>query len=331
MITHSMQVALVNNTVTTSWDDDMAYQYGSGSGFTTPSDTYHMEGMNYYCRGLSSSEFVGRVTMGAWCTPPPPSSPPAPPAAPPCVPCDDVPQEPYMSNNGKTCATWSYAHTDKCALDAAWVANRWCARSCFENGNGYDAGGCCPHPSPPPLPPTPPAPPATPPSPPALPPLGVGYATVLFVDASGGSDSNDGLSLPNAFASISHAVSVATSSTAIFVASGVYRNNNYGLGRLNNGPYVNIKELSDILLTNLPGHSPKIEFDGSGAIRGQDVVGLEISGFEISGPNQEITYDEAMADRLLHSNRFSGRGIAICLMQCMRRCKKTMQRRVTTV
>ena len=86
----------------------------------------------------------------------------------PCVPCDDVPQEPYMSNNGKTCATWSYAHTDKCALDAAWVANRWCARSCFENGNGYDAGGCCPHPSPPPLPPTPPAPPATPPSPPAL-------------------------------------------------------------------------------------------------------------------------------------------------------------------
>ncbi|MEC7000931.1 MAG: right-handed parallel beta-helix repeat-containing protein, partial [Actinomycetota bacterium] len=216
-----------------------------------------------------------------------------------------------MSNNGKTCATWSYAHTDKCALDAAWVANRWCARSCFENGNGYDAGGCCPHPSPPPLPPTPPAPPATPPSPPALPPLGVGYATVLFVDASGGSDSNDGLSLPSAFASISHAVSVATSSTAIFVASGVYRNNNYGLGRLNNGPYVNIKELSDILLTNLPGHSPKIEFDGSGAIRGQDVVGLEISGFEISGPNQEITYDEAMADRLLHSNRFSGRGIAI--------------------
>ena len=90
-----------------------------------------------------------------------------------CVQCDDVPMEPYMSNNGKTCATWSFAHTSKCASDSVWVANRYCARSCFENGNGYDAGGCCPYPSPPASPPgplLPPAPPASPPAPPAAPP-----------------------------------------------------------------------------------------------------------------------------------------------------------------
>ena len=235
----------------------------------------------------------------------------SPTPAPPCVVCDDVPMEPYMTNNGKACATWSFAHTDKCASDATWVTNRYCAQSCFDNGNGYDAGGCCPQPSPPPSPLVPPTPPVAPPMPPASPALGDGYATVLFVDAVGGSDANDGQSLAKAFASISHAASVATSSTAIFVASGVYRNNNFGLGRLNNGPYVTLKEVDDILLTNLPGHSPKIEFDGSGAIRGQDVRRLEISGFEIEGPNQGITYDEAMGDRLLHSSRFSGRGIAI--------------------
>ena len=38
---------------------------------------------------------------------------------------------------------------------------------------------------------------------------------------------------------------------------------------------------------------------------------VEISGFEIIGPNAAITKEEAMKDRLLHSKRFSGRGIAI--------------------
>ena len=138
------------------------------------------------------------------------------------------------------------------------------------------------------------------------------------MDASGGSDSNDGLSLPSAFASISHAVSVATSSTAIFVASGVYRNNNYGLGRLNNGPYVNIKELSDILLTNLPGHSPKIEFDGSGAIRG-DEFARAVEQMAGSGDLIDLTGRETFEDtrggvkqnveaqrRLLGSSLFPG-------------------------
>ena len=41
------------------------------------------------------------------------------------------------------------------------------------------------------------------------------------------------------------------------------------------------------------------------------VTRVEISGFEIVGPNDDITKDEAMEDRLLHSKKFSGRGIVI--------------------
>ena len=41
------------------------------------------------------------------------------------------------------------------------------------------------------------------------------------------------------------------------------------------------------------------------------VTRVEISGFEIVGPNAGLTKEEAEADRLLHSKKFSGRGIAI--------------------
>ena len=38
---------------------------------------------------------------------------------------------------------------------------------------------------------------------------------------------------------------------------------------------------------------------------------IQISGFEIIGPNYKITKTEAENDRLKHSKKFSGRGIAI--------------------
>jgi len=52
---------------------------------------------------------------------------------------------------------------------------------------------------------------------------------------------------------------------------------------------VKINNLNNILLTNLPGHSPKIAFDGSGGISSSGCTFLEITGFEIEGPNQDIT------------------------------------------
>ena len=36
---------------------------------------------------------------------------------------------------------------------------------------------------------------------------------------------------------------------------------------------------------------------------------IEITGLEIIGPNDDITYGEAMENRLIKSNKFVGRGI----------------------
>ena len=38
---------------------------------------------------------------------------------------------------------------------------------------------------------------------------------------------------------------------------------------------------------------------------------LEITGLKIVGPNKDITKEEALADRLIKSNKFKGRGIAL--------------------
>ena len=36
---------------------------------------------------------------------------------------------------------------------------------------------------------------------------------------------------------------------------------------------------------------------------------MEISGMEVIGPNEEISLEQAMADRLVKSNKFLGKGI----------------------
>ena len=74
---------------------------------------------------------------------------------------------------------------------------------------------------------------------------------------------------------------------------------------------LSLKDLTDVSIQNFPGHSPVIEFDGAGGISMSGVARIEISGLEIKGPNQKITKAQAQADRLLHSNYFSGRGIAV--------------------
>ena len=130
------------------------------------------------------------------------------------------------------------------------------------------------------------------------------YQTTLYVDAAAGSDANDGSSLASAFASIRQAASVARSSTLIYVANGTYSN-------LDNGAAVAILNVSNILLRNLPGHFPKVVFNGSEGIIVDNVDHLEIAGFGVGGVAAQITQQEATADRLLQSARFSGRGIYI--------------------
>ena len=57
------------------------------------------------------------------------------------------------------------------------------------------------------------------------------------------------------------------------------RNEGYGSGARDN-PIVfgYIQNYTDILLTNFPGHSPVIEFDGAGGISMAEMSRVEISG-----------------------------------------------------
>ena len=56
------------------------------------------------------------------------------------------------------------------------------------------------------------------------------------------------------------------SKSEIIVKNGDYTNPNYGNGNKDNGIVFNIKDKTDILIRNYPGHIPVIRFDGSGGI-----------------------------------------------------------------
>ena len=52
----------------------------------------------------------------------------------------------------------------------------------------------------------------------------------------------------------------------VLVKNGTYRNPTFGNGGKNNGAALSVQNKHDVLITNFPGHSPIIQFDGSGGI-----------------------------------------------------------------
>jgi parallel beta-helix repeat protein len=147
-----------------------------------------------------------------------------------------------------------------------------------------------------------------------------------------GSNSNSGASESEPFLTIAKAMNLTSPGDTVYVMDGTYRNTGYGSGidgsDFTNGNVVRITtsgaEGAPITLRNLEGHKPKIQFDGSGGINFAPNTGyIIIDGFEIEGPSQFITYDQAIADRNYKievaedddastsygNNYFSGRGI----------------------
>lgn len=137
----------------------------------------------------------------------------------------------------------------------------------------------------------------------------------VYVDANNGNDNNDG-TFTSPLKTLGKAGRTIFSETKVVVLPGTYRNNNFGNGH-NNGVVMNLKDLSNILVTGYSAlNRPVIEFDGAGGISMTNVHNIKITGFIIKGPNQHITEDEALADREYRTNhksagmkKYIGRGI----------------------
>jgi len=121
-----------------------------------------------------------------------------------------------------------------------------------------------------------------------------------------------------AFKTIGHATKAAKCGDTIQVLPGLYTNDNYGKSD-DNDAVVTLTGLANLKIigdTSDPT-TTQIKFDGAGGFVGgsksKPVTYLEIAGFEIVGPNQEITFEEAMEHRLdgVSGGKYNGRGVAV--------------------
>ena len=154
------------------------------------------------------------------------------------------------------------------------------------------------------------------------------HAADWYVSASG-SNSNNGQSIDSPFSTIARGIASAEAGDTVYVMNGIYRNSNFGNGQTN-GSAVRINKSGDpvlgpITLRNLPGHKPKIQFDGSFGINfAANTSHFIVEGFEVEGASASIDYTQAINDReykievtqdgvncaLYKNTLFSGRGIS---------------------
>ena len=134
-----------------------------------------------------------------------------------------------------------------------------------------------------------------------------------YVSNSIGDNNNSGTSQNSPFKTIDRALHSVSPGGTIYVMNGTYFNEDYGTANphisdgslstnMNNPAAIVISksgtEGNYITLRNLPGHKPKIKFDGRGGIliNGSQSY-LIIEGFEIEGPAATVNYNHAITDR----------------------------------
>ncbi len=117
-------------------------------------------------------------------------------------------------------------------------------------------------------------------------------ATDYYVSATG-SNSNSGTSSSDPFLTIQHAADLTLPGDVVYIMDGVYSN------QFTWQDLVLISRsgtaAAPIVYRNLPGHSPKIEFDGWHGIKIEGGVSyIEIEGLEIEGNNDQINLNDAL-------------------------------------
>jgi hypothetical protein len=145
----------------------------------------------------------------------------------------------------------------------------------------------------------------------------------VYVDGINGKDWKKGGfdgSETKPWETIQFAVDQRETCTTINVKAGTYTNKGYtgDPAQTSWSPVVDLDGVSDLIIRNYQNDKVVMKFDGPGGFVGGSkndpaklVKDVEIYGFEIQGPNQDITYVDAFADRLIGSKYYTGRGIAI--------------------
>ena len=59
-----------------------------------------------------------------------------------CTECTDERNQ-WMATKDLACDRWPYAYTKLCKHSSNWAKQKFCQRSCFANGAGYDGDECC--------------------------------------------------------------------------------------------------------------------------------------------------------------------------------------------
>lgn len=175
-----------------------------------------------------------------------------------------------------------------------------------------------------------------------------------YVSVNAGSDNNNGVSINTPFKTINKAINFVQPGGTVYVMEGEYRDESAGTPivsfyedttpnqfdstgksyvfsnsqNVNNPHVVTINKAGNstdgyITIKNYSDHTPKIIFDGQGGIKlGPNANYIIIEGFEVQGPSQSITYNQAILNRrnritlkesqAINNNNhsyFSGKGI----------------------
>ncbi len=148
----------------------------------------------------------------------------------------------------------------------------------------------------------------------------------IYVSVNIGNDLGDG-SEQSPYKTINRGIQDVVAGGTVYVMNGIYRDesagepfisfyedttqqdsvgNNYVYSNgenLNNPHVVTINKSGNetdgyITLKNYPNHKPKIIFNGQGGIKlGQNANYVIVEGFEVEGPSQSITYNQAIMNR----------------------------------
>ncbi len=132
------------------------------------------------------------------------------------------------------------------------------------------------------------------------------HMTIYYI-ATTGSDTNTG-AMDSPFATVAAANAVVAPGDTVYFRGGTYHNATYGDGnvwkdgldvimRINS---VNGTATAPITYAAMPGEAVTLEYDGNGAIRLQGSTYIRIEGFDIAGPNGQITLQQALDHQFVY-------------------------------